>query len=314
MTNFSPAAATNGTESASGSGPHTRAVIISGASTGMGRATALHLNSLGYLVFAGVRKSADGDAHVAAAVDPAKLLPVQLDVTSADQVAAAVALVAANLAPGGQLVGLFSNAGIAGYRGDVSCEGTPADSLDRLMDTNFRGAVDFMRAFLPMLRESQGTIIVNSAMMAHIVVPFNGGYASSKAALEAWATSLRREVARYGVRVVIMRAGAVTTDLEGRQDASAVPTDNPYPEQRALVDLFMSTMTASAGKPSTSPERVAELVARALVARRPKPIQHVGGGAGFLAVLGSLPLRVQDAAMAALMKRAEKEAARTKTT
>lgn len=283
-----------------------RAIVISGASTGMGKATALHLNTLGYLVFAGVRKPTDGDALVRAARNPANLFPIQLDVTSRTDIERAVAVITGRLTPTGQLVGLFSNAGIAGYHGDVSCEGTTHDDLDRMMATNFGGAVQFVQAFLPMLRHSRGTIVVNSAMMAHLVVPFSGGYASSKAALEAWATSLRREVAPLGVRVVIMRAAAVATDLEGRQRPDLIPIDNPYPEQRALVNFFMDSMKKQAGKNVTDPQRVAELVARALKAPRPAPIQIVGGGARPLSLLGSMPTRVQDAAMAALVRRSVK--------
>jgi NAD(P)-dependent dehydrogenase (short-subunit alcohol dehydrogenase family) len=285
------------------SGANPRAVVISGASTGMGRATALHLNSIGYLVFAGIRKPADGDALVRAARDPATLVPLQLDITSNRDIQAAVTSVAEHLTPGGRLVGLFSNAGIAGYHGDVSCEGTATADLDRMMSTNFAGAVQFVQAFLPMLRRSKGTIVVNSAMMAHLVVPFSGGYASSKAALEAWATSLRREVGPLGVRVVIMRAAAVSTALEGRQRPDLIPIDNPYPQQRALVNYFMESMKKQAGKRVTDPQRVAELVARALDSPRPAPIQIVGGGARALSLLGSMPLRLQDAAMSALVRR-----------
>ena len=188
-------------------------VVVSGASCGIGEDAALFLNQLGYLVAAGIRREPDGDLLQAKAVDPERLRPVVFDVTSDDQVAAARQTIEGMLETGRRFAGVFSNAGVAHYEGDTSSEGTPMNVRENVMDINFLGGVRFIRAFLPLARAARGRIIINSALMARTVLPFNAGYAASKCALEGWADSLRREVGPYGVRVVLIEAAAISTGL-----------------------------------------------------------------------------------------------------
>lgn len=124
---------------------------------------------------------------------------MQLDGTNPDQVEAVRAMVTEQVGAGG-LTALVSNAGIAAMSGAASCEQCPIETQQMVMDVNFFGAVRVVEAFLPLLRASKGTVIFNTALMARTAIPFNGGYAASKCALEGWADSVRREVQPLGVK------------------------------------------------------------------------------------------------------------------
>lgn len=282
-----------------------KTVLVTGASSGIGRDAALYLNERGYRVVGTVRKPADADALLADAANPDAMHPVHCDVTSADDVAALAAQV--HEMTGGTLDAMFSNAGVANGQGDVSAEGTPVDTLEHVMRINYLGSVRVIQAHLPMLRESKGTLVINTALMTRTVLPFNGGYAPSKAALEAWADQLRREVRPYGVHVVCIRAAAIATPLEAKQDTSSVPDTGPYPDQRAFVQGGTAMMRDAAAKKALQPRRVSELVAKAIESRRPplKPI--VGGMARPIWMVGGLPLRMQDAILARMARKIEKK-------
>lgn len=270
-------------------------VLITGASSGIGEDAALYLNELGYTVFAGVRRAEDGERVRSRAARPGAFHHLLLDVTDDAQVARARDEVTRLLGAGRGLTALVSNAGIAALRGDVSCEGCPIETQQQVMDVNFFGAVRVVQAFLPLVRVARGTVVVNSALMAHTVLPFNGGYAASKCALEGWADSLRREVAPLGVRVALIEAAGIASELEAKQDPSSIPADTPYRAQRPLIGMSAQLMRRKAGDPRLSPRRVSELVAGAIADRRPKPRRIVGGGARPIWVLGCLPDRAQDA-------------------
>jgi NAD(P)-dependent dehydrogenase (short-subunit alcohol dehydrogenase family) len=289
-------------------------VLVTGASSGIGKDASLYLNELGYTVVAGVRKLEDGERLCAEARHASAFHPMTIDVTSQKDVLEARDSVAALLPPGEGLTGLFSNAGIAAYDGDVSCECCPLETQERVMSVNFFGAVRVVQAFLPLLRAGQGTIVFNSAMMAHTVIPFNGGYAASKCALEGWADGLRREVRSFGVRVVIIRAAAIATSLEAKQDPTRIPNDGPYPFQRALIEHSMVKLQSARDDRSCSPRRFSELVATAIASRNPKTRRIVGGGARKLYVLGCLPDRAQDFLMTKLVERMARQASEREST
>ena len=278
------------------------AVLVTGASSGIGRDACTYLHGLGYTVLGTVRHIADGEALRAAVSEPDRLHPVVVDVTDTAGVAAARDEVA-ELVGGRGLAGLFSNAGIAAYSGDLSCEGCPLETQPRVMDVNHFGAVRVVQAFLPLVRRARGTIVINTALMTRTVIPFNAGYAASKAALETWADSLRREVRPHGVRVVVVRAAAVSSALESKQDPDAIPTDTPYPEQAGLARYFLAMQARHHDDPSCSPRRVSEKVAAALQSSHPAPKVIVGGGALPIWALGGLPARVQDAVIGAAVGR-----------
>lgn len=165
------------------------------------------------------------------------------DVTSDEQVTAARRVVEETLENGRRFAGLFSNAGVAHYEGDTSSEGTPMGVLENVMDVNFFGSIRFIREFLPLARAARGTVVINSALMARTVLPFNAGYAASKCALEGWADSLRREVGVYGVRVILIEAAAISTGLTS-ENGDAVSADNPYPVQRPFLQKTFQRLEA----------------------------------------------------------------------
>ncbi len=282
--------------------PNPRTIVVTGASSGIGRDAALHLNAAGYRVVATVRREEDAVALTDEAAAPAALIPVQCDVTSDDD----VAYLAQRL---GELVGdaglfaMFSNAGVANMSGDVTAEGCPLPTLARLMEVNYLGSVRVIQALLPLLRSAKGTLVINSALMTRTVLPYNGGYAPSKAALEAWADQLRREVRPHGVRVVCIRAAAIATPLEAKQDASSVPADGPYPEQHAFIQGGLVLMRKKALEAALQPRRVSELVQHTIENPRPRLKPIVGGNARPIWLIGGLPLRLQDAMMARVTRR-----------
>jgi NAD(P)-dependent dehydrogenase (short-subunit alcohol dehydrogenase family) len=277
------------------------AVLVTGSSSGIGRDAVLHLNGLGYRVFANVRRAEDAASLASAARYPERLHPLVFDVTSAPGVAAAVETLSATLDQRGRLIGLFSNAGMGAYDGDLSCEGCSLDTQRQLMEVNFFGAVRVIQAFLPTLRASHGTVIVNSAMIAHAVIPFNAGYAASKCALEGWVDAMRREVQPLGVRVSLIQAAEIQTEFLAKAKPEGIPTDSPYKAQYALGQMFFAKPRPSTPPRAAAPRRVSELVARILQQDRPRPRYHVGRGAKPLYLLGLLPDRVQDKAFGKLV-------------
>lgn len=279
-----------------------RTVVITGASSGIGRDAALHFNQLGYRVFAGVRTLDDGRQVAAASADPAHCVPLQLDVTDASQVLQARDTVLADVGPQG-LTALISNAGIAALSGAMSCEECPLETQQRVMDVNHFGAVRVIQAFLPLLRAAQGTVVVNTALMAHTVIPFNAGYAASKCAMEGWVDSLRREVAPAGVRVAMIEAGYISSDLERKQHADAEFTSAIYPAEASLPSAMAASADRFANSPSASPRRMSEAMARAVDARKPKPRHIVGTGARAIWTVGCLPDRTQDTIFRVAMSR-----------
>ncbi|HOD16368.1 MAG TPA: SDR family oxidoreductase [Spirochaetota bacterium] len=178
-------------------------VLITGASTGIGRACAELLASSGFGVYACARKK--GDLADLARIPGIE--PVALDVTSAKDVKAAAALVARRKTG---LYGLVNNAGIAvaGPLIDVTDE-----DLLRQFDVNLFGVHRVTRAFLPLLMESAGRIVMISSDSGFFATPFFGPYCSSKFALEGYADSLRREMLLCGVKVVIIQPGRVATPI-----------------------------------------------------------------------------------------------------
>lgn len=280
-------------------------VVVSGAGSGIGFATARHLAGLGYTVVAGVRNDQQGD-RLRDGAGP-HLLPFHFDVTSDSDVAAVVGYVDDLRSRGHVLRGIFSNAGIEGHSADMSAEGCPIATLEQVMEVNYFGAVRFIRGFLPAARADHATVVVNSALMARIVLPFNGGYAPSKAALESWVIALRREIAPHGVHVSLIELGGIATPLTTQ--VSDQPAPNPlYPQQAAITAEFAKMATSGKDNPHMQPERAAELVARALAADSPRVRYLGGGGAHMLATLAQLPQRVQDRAIAQLLKRGSKGA------
>lgn len=179
------------------------AVLITGASTGIGATAAHHLAGLGYDVHAGVRRLEDGERLVAAD-RTGRVRPVTIDVVDGDSVTAA------RDAIGTDLVGLVNNAGIA-VPGPV--ELLPLDEWRRQLEVNVIGQIGVTQAFLPGLRRTRGRIVFTGSMAGRIGLPGMGAYAASKHALEALADSLRREVRGFGIKVSLLEPGSISTPI-----------------------------------------------------------------------------------------------------
>ncbi len=176
-----------------------KTVLITGASTGIGEACALWLQDRGYRVFAGVRKSTDAEALQQKS--KGHLTPVLLDVADEASIREAVQFV---LTQEPKLEGLVNNAGIA-VAGPL--EFVPLQELRRVLEVNVVGQVAVTQAFLPLLREARGRVVLMSSISGRVAAPLMGPYAASKFALEAIGDALRRELAPWGIEVSIIEPG-----------------------------------------------------------------------------------------------------------
>ena len=273
------------------------AVLVTGSSTGIGRACALALERAGFRVFAGVRRPDDGDALRAAASDA--LEPLILDITDAAQIEAAAERIGE--ASGGRLAGLVNNAGIAlgGPR-----EVRPIEEFRRQREVNLVGQVAVTQAMLPQLRAARGRIVLMSSIGGRIGVPFLWPYNAAKWGLEAIGDALRVELRPFGVKVALVEPGAIATPIWGKGDAVATRIrERMTPEQerlyRPVLDRFTGDTADVGGLP---PERVAAVVKRALTARRPRTRYLVGADAKLSARMRRLlPDRAWDVVLARRM-------------
>ncbi len=251
---------------------------MTGASTGIGAATARELAQRGFHVLAGVRSDADGDAIRSANVEPSRL-----DITNEAEIAMLVKRIADD--PDRRpLRGLVNNAGI---QINAPVEALPLTEWRRLFDVNLFGHVAMTQAFLPALIESRGTVVNVTSVGGKLAMAGYGPYAGTKFALEAVSDSLRREVAGFGVKVVVVEPGAVTTEMTGRLViASERITGGMSAEQHGRYDALMQAVIAQArtltregaGQPA---EEVGRVIADAIISERPRTRYTVGRDAAI---------------------------------
>jgi NAD(P)-dependent dehydrogenase (short-subunit alcohol dehydrogenase family) len=249
-----------------------RSVLVTGASTGIGRATALRLDAAGWKVFAGVRRDEDGEAL---RVDSsARLAPVILDVTDADQIAAAAERIAGE--SGGGLNGLVNNAGVA-VPGPL--ETVPLEDLRHQLEVNLVAYVAVTQALLEQIRRAQGRVVFLSSIGGRIAFPFGGPYHASKFATEAIGDVFRQELRPWGLKVSIVEPGSIDTPIWGRGQDKAAEIEAKSPRTDLLygnaIERFRKLIqdTAERGIP---PEKVAKAIAHALESPRPKSRYLVG--------------------------------------
>jgi NAD(P)-dependent dehydrogenase (short-subunit alcohol dehydrogenase family) len=277
-----------------------RAVVVTGASSGIGEATALRLALSGTRVFAGVRRDEDGAALVRRA--GANLVPLALDVTEAPSIAAARERVTEALA-GAQLSAVVNNAGIA-VAGPL--EVLPLDALRRQFEVNVFGALAVTQAFLPLLRASRGRIVNVSSIGGKSASPFVGAYCASKHALEALSDALRMELRQFGIRVCIIEPGRVRTPIwersskASRERLNALAPDTIAPYQKSLSAML--TFTERAHTRGSTAERVAQTIERALTDPRPRARYLIGTDARMQLALARLPEPLRDRIFAAVLR------------
>jgi NAD(P)-dependent dehydrogenase (short-subunit alcohol dehydrogenase family) len=271
-------------------------VVITGASTGIGRATALRLAGAGFAVLAGVRREEDGAALRA---DNGRIEPVLVDVTDAGQIAALAERV--GRAP---LAGLVNNAGIA-VAGPL--EGVPLDEIRRQFEVNVFGLLAVTQALLERIRAGRGRIVNVGSIGGRINTPFVGPYSSSKAAVRSLSASLRRELRPWGIQVALVEPGALDTPIWRKGEEGAQETIAALPERvrtlyaRPLEALVAATRKIAAS--AASPDDAAQAIEHALTAERPRTLYTVGRQARLQGALHSaLPARAFDALVARAMK------------
>jgi NAD(P)-dependent dehydrogenase (short-subunit alcohol dehydrogenase family) len=262
-------------------------VLVTGASTGIGEASVLHLRELGFDPIAAVRKDEDAER-----MRERGLRVTRIDVTDPDSIAAARAELGDE-----PLAGLVNNAGIAVA---APLEFLPIDKLRHQLEVNVIGQVAVTQAFLPALRRARGRIVNVSSIGGRMALPLVSAYNASKFALEGLSDALRRELRGQGVDVILIEPGGVKTPIwrKGEQLADEMTADMP-PEGEQLYGRLIATVRSETRKIDAErgiePREVAEAIGTALTARRPRTRYLVGRDAKLRgAMIRVVPDRVMD--------------------
>ncbi len=267
------------------------AVLVTGASSGIGFSTAVRLARRGTFVFAGIRRQVDGEALLRENSD--RIKPMLLDVT--DDVAIARARARIEGLREFRLDALVNNAGIA-VGGPL--ELLPQEELRRQFDVNFFAPIALIQAFLPLLRESGGRIVNVSSIAGKMSMPFVGAYSASKFALEAASDALRMELRPSGVSVSVIEPGEIRTPIWRRSsEAGLRMIDGMTPAERAKYEEMSRAIVAAAQnaeRTAIPPERVALAIERALFARRPRARYLVGARTYMRLAVARLPEALRD--------------------
>jgi NAD(P)-dependent dehydrogenase (short-subunit alcohol dehydrogenase family) len=270
-------------------------VLVTGASSGIGEATALHLRELGFDAVAAVRKDEDAERLAARG-----LRTVKLDVTDVDSIAAAREELG-----DGPLAGLVNNAGVAVA---APLEFLPLDQLRHQLEVNLIGQLAVTQRFLPALRAARGRIVNVSSIGGRVALPLVGAYHASKFALEAVSDTLRRELLTQGVDVIVIEPGGVKTPIwrKGDELATELTADLP-PEGRRLYGSLIAAIRTQTTKIATEtgiePSVVAEAIGHALTAKRPRARYLVGRDAKMRAPAAAvLPDRLMDRIVARTLR------------
>jgi NAD(P)-dependent dehydrogenase (short-subunit alcohol dehydrogenase family) len=277
-------------------------IVVTGASTGIGRACALMMAGLGWRVYAGVRSDAAA-SELSAAADGTALTPLRLDITDDEDVARASERVAGEVGGGG-LTGLVNNAGTT-----IPC---PLEFLSMVdfraqLDVNLTGHVAVTKAFLPLLRRPGGRIVNVSSPGAKIGAPFMAPYVAAKSGLEGLSAVLRVELAPVGIDVAIIEPGFVSTTMRDklRRDTDAVLAGMPadgVDRYGGALRAVMENVAAEAAR-GAPPDVVAEAIRHALTARRPRVRYPAGPGARRVLLVARLvPDRLRDRLIARMLK------------
>jgi NAD(P)-dependent dehydrogenase (short-subunit alcohol dehydrogenase family) len=270
-------------------------VLVTGASSGIGEAAALHLRELGFDAVAAVRKDEDAERLAGRG-----LRTLKIDVTDVDSIAAA-----RDELGDGPLAGLVNNAGIAVA---APLEFLPLDQLRHQLEVNLIGQLAVTQRFLPALRAARGRIVNVSSIGGRVALPLVGAYHASKFALEAISDTLRRELLSQGVDVIVIEPGGVKTPIWRKGDELAAElTADLSPEGRRLYGNLIAAIRKQTTKIATEtgiePRVVAEAIGHALTAKRPRARYLVGRDAKVRAPAAAvLPDRLMDRIVARTLR------------
>ncbi len=268
------------------------AVLITGASRGIGRATALRLARSGWDVYATVRSAADGEALVTEAGE--RVRPIQLDLTDDAQVAAVLEQLPE------RLDALVNNAGIV-VSGPL--ESLSAAELREQFEVNVVAAVALTNAVLPKLRESRGRVVFLSSLSGRVSTPMTGAYNASKFAIEAIADAWRLELRPWDIDVVLIEPAMTDTDLWRKApetlEAEAAGLSEEHRQLYADHLEGMRKTIPRMQKMAKPVEGVAAAIERALTTSRPRARYVIGADMKVQAALSTItPTAIQDRANA----------------
>ena len=274
-----------------------RTVLVTGASTGIGRATAMRLDRAGWKVFAGVRR--EEDAQSLREEGSENLVPLLLDVTDPDQIAVAARTIEAE--PAG-LDGLVNNAGAAM---PSPLETMPVEDFRRQLELNLTAHVAVTQAMLPAIRTARGRVVFISSIGGRIAFPLTGAYHAAKFGIEAVGDVFRQELRPWGIEVAIVEPGSIDTPIWDRGERTADEIGARSPQREALygkaIEAYRAVVKATAER-GIPPEKVAEAIEHALSAGRPRTRYLVGLDAKVQARLKPLiPTRIFDRIVARMM-------------
>ena len=278
-------------------------VLITGTSTGIGAACASRLAADGWKVYAGVRREEDGERLSTEAVG--EVVPVQLDVTDRNQVAAALARIREEA---GALHGLVNNAGIA-VGGPV--ELLTDEEWQWQFDVNFFSLVSLTREAMPLMDDVGGRFVHIGSIAGRVSQPVMGPYAASKHAVEAFNWSLRGELARTSMNSSVVEPGEIKTAIwdkaGGAVDESAAKIEAAGRRDRyGFLVQRQRAFNVEGKEKGIDPDRVAKAVEHALTASRPKARYLVGPDAKTIGLLARLPDRVLESLLGLNGKRLER--------
>src|SRR5262245_1792043 len=284
-------------QSRDGDSPNLGPVVITGTSTGIGAASALHLATQGFRVFAGVRSADEGEALAARA--SGGLTPVILEITDSESITAAVESVKRAVGAHG-LAGLVNNAGIVV---PAPLELQPLDDFRRQLEVNLIGQLAVTQAFLPLIRRGGGRIVNVGSIGGRIVLPLHGAYSASKFGMEAVSDALRLELKQWHIPVALIDPGATRSAIFGKTLKALDGLDEKLGEHG--LDLYgpqrdaIRKVVEQTAEDAVDPEVLARAVAHALTVHRPRSRYLAGKGAKATGVIArTLPDRLKDLAVA----------------
>ncbi len=269
----------------------TKTALVTGASSGIGEATARRLAALGYTVYGAARR-----VDRMRELEASGIRTLAMDVTDDASLEAAVERV---IAETGRIDVLVNNAGYGSYG---SIEDTPLDEARRQFDVNVFGAMRLTQLVLPHMRaQKSGTIVNISSMGGKIYTPLGGWYHGTKFAIEALSDALRLETAGFGIDVVVIEPGGIATEWGGIAAENLLKTSGTGAYARQAAAVAKTLGSPQAAQRDSSPWVVANAIGRAVTARKPKTRYAVGFGARPLIALRWL---LPDRAFDALIRRA----------
>ena len=264
-------------------------IVITGTSTGIGKACALHLDKLGFNIYAGVRKQSGGDNLKKEASD--RFIPIVLDVTDENSISMAASIIEKET--GGEIYGLVNNAGI-GIGGAL--EVTPVDEIRKLMEVNVIGLLAVTRAFIPMLRKNKGRIINIGSTSSLLSFPGASVYCASKFAVRAITDSLRMELKPFDMKVILIAPGAIESEIWSKGKAykeKLRKTISPEISQ-LYAPLIKFGEKIHAEMKKIPADEVAKDVAHAFTSSKPKYYYIVGKDAKSAANAAKFPKSLFD--------------------